>query len=125
MAAIPNIEQLKEACGFERLQDCFKFLFVQQRAELEVFIQQIGQKCDELRTTAENLQHLTQETETFGPFDEVAGDVLESLNEMADRDRRILDGLVGVLDIAREGRAEKDHHIFVMDLHGKVVCVML
>ena len=40
------------------------------------------------------------------------------MNETADRERRMLDGLAVVLDIARDGRDEKDHHITVMDLHG-------
>lgn len=53
MAFPLNFEQLKEAYGSNKLQHCFKFLFVQEETVNESFIMKIGEKCGDLRREIE------------------------------------------------------------------------
>ncbi|PWA36476.1 hypothetical protein CTI12_AA599580 [Artemisia annua] len=118
MGARPNIDSLKVACGSNQLQHCFKYLFVQEWRENEDLIIYIGQKCDELDTNIQRRDELIQEGQSFGLFHEVAPDAVECMVETQQRDREILAALVGVLDLAREGRVEKQRHVGLMDLKG-------
>ncbi|PWA72556.1 hypothetical protein CTI12_AA216170 [Artemisia annua] len=118
MGARPNIDHLKESCGSNQLQDCFKYLFVQEWRENEDFIRYIGQKCANLEANIERRAQLIQEGESFGPFHNVALDAVECMGETQQREQDILAALMGVLDLAREGRTEKEHHVGLMVLKG-------
>ena len=118
MGARPNIDHLKEACGSNQLQHCFKYLFVQEWRENEDLIRYIGQKCANLEGSIERRAQLIQEAESFSPFDNVAPDAAECMVETQQREQDILAALIGVLDLAREGRAEKERYVGLMDLKG-------
>lgn len=116
MGGRPNIDQLKQACGSNQLQHCFKYLFVQEWKENEALIMYIGQKCDDLETKIQRRDELIEEGQSFGLFHDVASDVVKCMTETQLRDRQILAALVGVLDLAHEGRTEKERHVGLMDL---------
>ena len=118
MGARPNIEQLKESCGSSELHHCFKYLFVQEWRENEDLIRFIGQKCANLEGNIERREQLMQEGESFGPFHNVAPDAVDCMVETQQRDQDILAALAAVLDLAREGRTEKERHVGLMDLKG-------
>ena len=61
---------------------------------------------------------LMQEGKSFGHFHDVAPDVVQCMAETQQRDQDILAALIGVLDLAREGRTEKKHLVGLMDLKG-------
>ncbi|PWA94175.1 hypothetical protein CTI12_AA060960 [Artemisia annua] len=114
----PNIDHLKELCGSNQLQHCFKYLFVQEWRENENFIRYIGDKCANLEASIKRRAQLMQEGESFGPFHDVAPDAVECMAETQEREQDMLAALMGVLDLAREGRTEKEHHVGLMDLKG-------
>ncbi|PWA69033.1 hypothetical protein CTI12_AA290480 [Artemisia annua] len=118
MGVRPNIEQLKELCGSNQLQHCFKYLFVQEWRENEELIRYVGQKCANLEASIERRAQLMEEGESFGPFHDVAPDAVECMAVTQQREQRMLAALRGVLEVAREGRIEKEHHVGLMDLKG-------
>ncbi|PWA73436.1 hypothetical protein CTI12_AA261270 [Artemisia annua] len=118
MGARPNIDHLKESCGSNQLQHCFKYLFVQEWRANEDFITYIGQKCADLEANIQIRALLIQESESFGPFHNVAPDAVECMGETQQRDQDMLVALIGILDLAREGRTEKERHVGLMDLKG-------
>ncbi|PWA40376.1 hypothetical protein CTI12_AA563120 [Artemisia annua] len=79
MGARPNIDHLKESCGSNQLQHCFKYLFVQEWRENEDLIRYIGQKCADLGANIQRRAQLIQEGESFGLFDNVAPDAVECM----------------------------------------------
>ncbi|PWA52555.1 hypothetical protein CTI12_AA452760 [Artemisia annua] len=118
MVARPNIDHLKELCGSNQLQHCFKYLFVQEWRENEDLIRYIGEKCANLEASIERRAQLMQEGESFGPFHDVALDAVECMAVTQQREQHMLVALRGVLELAREGRTEKEHHVGLMDLKG-------
>ncbi|PWA44853.1 ATP-citrate synthase beta chain protein 2 [Artemisia annua] len=98
----------------------------------EDFITYIGQKCADLEANIQRRALLIQESESFGPFHNVAPDAVECMGETQQRDQDMLAALIGILDLAREGRTEKERHVGLMDLKGafsfggggKVSCLM-
>ncbi|PWA84136.1 hypothetical protein CTI12_AA161690 [Artemisia annua] len=118
MGARANIDHLKELCGSNQLQHCFKYLFVQEWREIEDLIRYIGQKCASLEGNIERRAQLIQEGESFGPFHDVAPDAVECMGETQQREQDILAALMCVLDMAREGRTEEERHVGLMDLKG-------
>ena len=116
MGQRPNIDQLKWECGSNQLKHCFKYLFVQEWNENEALIIYVGQKCADLETKIERRDELIQEAQSFGPFHDVATDGADCMIQTQQRERDILGALIGVLDLAREGRAEKEQHVGLMDL---------
>ncbi|PWA79870.1 hypothetical protein CTI12_AA202340 [Artemisia annua] len=89
-----------------------------RRRENEDLIRYIGQKCANLEANIERREQLIQEGECFGPFHDVAPDAVECMGETQQREQDILAALMGVLDLAREGRTEKERHVGLMDLKG-------
>ncbi|PWA47847.1 hypothetical protein CTI12_AA432450 [Artemisia annua] len=118
MGARPNIDHLKELCGSNQLQHCFKYLFVQEWRENEDFIRYIAEKCAILEANIERGAQIMQEAESFGPFHDMAPDAVDCMVVTQQREQDMLAALMGVLDLAREGRTEKEHHVGLMDLKG-------
>ncbi|PWA51778.1 hypothetical protein CTI12_AA460800 [Artemisia annua] len=118
MGARPNIDHLKESCGSNQLQHCFKYLFVQEWRENEDLIRYIGEKCANLEAKIERRVQLMQEAESFGPFHDVAPDAVQCMVVTQQREQDMLAALMDVLDLAREGRTEKEYHVGLMDLKG-------
>ncbi|PWA34463.1 hypothetical protein CTI12_AA618900 [Artemisia annua] len=118
MGARPNIDHLKESCGSNQLQHCFKYLFVQEWRANEDFISYIGQKFADVEAKIQRKALLIQESESFGPFRNVAPDAVECMGETQQREQDMLAALISILDLAREGRTEKERHVGLMDLKG-------
>ncbi|PWA90671.1 hypothetical protein CTI12_AA098610 [Artemisia annua] len=116
MGARPNIHRLKQECGSNHLSQCFKYVFVQEWNENEALIMYVSQKCADLETKIGRRDELIQEAQSFGPFHDVATAGVDCMVQTQQRDRDILAALIGVLDLAREGRGEKEQHVGLMDL---------
>ncbi|PWA40392.1 reverse transcriptase domain-containing protein [Artemisia annua] len=84
----------------------------------EDFISYIGHKCADLEAKIQRRALLIQESESFGPFHNVAPDAAECMGETQQREQDMLAALLGILDLAREGRTEKERHVGLMDLKG-------
>ncbi|PWA60409.1 hypothetical protein CTI12_AA381920 [Artemisia annua] len=103
------------------LELCFSSLLPMSFQEWRVnedFITYIGQKCADLEASIQRRASLIQESQSFGPFHDVAPDAVECMVETQQREQDMLAALVGVLDLAREGRTEKERHVGLMDLKG-------
>ena len=116
MGGRPNINHLKQQCGSNQLKHCFKYLFVQEWNDNEGLITYVAQKCAELEEKIATRDELIQEAESFGPFHDVATDAADCMVQSQQRDQDILAALHVVLNLAREGRVEKQQHVGLMDL---------
>ena len=117
MVSTPNFNQLKAVCGSHELKHCFKALFVQEDSDNERLITKIVESCDELRAKIGKFVNLIQKAQTFIEFDVGTSVGLECLMKAHVTNGLVLQALVGVLDVAREGKAEKRRHGMVMEVH--------
>lgn len=119
MVSTPNFEELKEACGSNRLEHCFRFLFMQEASENEGFIRLLDEKCDDVRHRMQKRRELINEGQKgFSVFDPVSGDGLQCMQEAQYTDGQILAALMHVLDLAREAMDEKHTHVEKMEQYG-------
>ena len=111
MAATPNLNEIKEACGSNDLADCYKFLFSHNKADDLGFLARMGQERDQLVAIMEKREQDMNESDSFGPFHEVATDVHDCLFEMQMADRSKLELLTELLVVSREAAQAKDGFI--------------
>ena len=81
MVSIPKFKQLKELCGSYEIKDCFKFLFVQEDNENEVFITKVSEWCNGMREKILKFADLIEEGNAFSSLDVAACDGMECLME--------------------------------------------
>ena len=115
MSSTPNFDEVKEACNSDRLEHCFRFLFMKDLRENDAFISLIDEECDDVRQRMQHRRRLLQEGRAFSPFDPVSGDGLECMRQAQNKDGEILAALMVVLDLAREAREQKHEHVTMME----------
>lgn len=118
MSYTPNFDELKEACNSNRLEHCFRYLFMQEAEENEGFIVLLREECDTVRSRMQKRRQLLEEGQRFSPFDPVAGDGLKCMQDAQYKDGHILAALNVVLDYALEARDEKAEHVTTMEQYG-------
>ncbi|PWA62147.1 hypothetical protein CTI12_AA233020 [Artemisia annua] len=110
-ASTPKFQQLKQMVESDDLFDVFNLLFSQQYTEIDGLIMLLGQERDHLAKEIRRLEKLIEEGERFCPFHDEGDDVLKFMKETLETDKKILAGLIRVIDLARVGREEKKHHL--------------
>lgn len=118
MSSTPNFDELKKDCNSDRLEHCYRFLFMQEAAENEGFITLIDEECDDARRRMQKRRLLLQEATTFSLFNSVSVDGQLCMREAQNKDSQILAALIGVLDLAREAREERRRHVVTMEKYG-------
>ena len=118
MAFTPNFDELKEQCNSNRLEHCFRFLFMQEASHNDGFITFLEEECEEVRRRMRQQRALLQEGKRLSPFDPVSVDGLQCIKEALYKDGQLLAALVVVLDLARDARDEKRAHVSVMEQYG-------
>ncbi|PWA77498.1 hypothetical protein CTI12_AA223190 [Artemisia annua] len=66
MAATPNLNEIKEACGSNDLVDCYKFLFGHNKADELGFLARMGLERDQLVATVDKREQNMNEADSFG-----------------------------------------------------------
>ncbi|PWA46277.1 hypothetical protein CTI12_AA514350 [Artemisia annua] len=116
--ATPLINELKEASGSDKLNKCFKFLFIQDHTEEEAFIRWVGEKCNEVKRKIDiGDQRMAEVLSLNDDEEEAAGDTYECLRQKQVRNRRRLEALRGILFKIREGLTENERHMTIMDFY--------
>ena len=118
MAMTPTIDQLKVDCNSNRTEHCFRFLFMQDAAEAEMFVTRLEVECEAVRSRMLKYRRLLQEGRWLSPFDVAADDALRCTSEGQYKDGLILNALNVVLELAREAREERREHVPTMEQHG-------
>ena len=72
MSLTPNFDELKEACGSDKLNHALRLLFLHEEADNEGLITLLSQKCDDVRGRIGKKRGLLQEGGTFSRSDPVA-----------------------------------------------------
>ena len=86
MAGTPNFDQLKVACNSNRLEHCFRFLFMEDAAVNERFVSVLEKEYEVVRCRLYKYQQLIQEGRRFSPFDVAVGDGLRCMREAQYKD---------------------------------------
>ena len=118
MSSTPNFDELKNDCNSDRLEHCYRFLFMQEAAENDGFITLIDEECDDVRRRMQKRQFLLQEARAFSLFNSVSIDGQLCMREAQNKDGQILAALIAVLDLAREAREERRRHVSTMEKYG-------
>ncbi|PWA79850.1 hypothetical protein CTI12_AA201060 [Artemisia annua] len=111
MSCTPTFQELRKVADSDDLQDVFHLLFSQDFTENEGLITVLEQKRDDFLMKIECFKKLIVEGESFCPFHEGGDMSLEFMKETLERDKKMVAGLISVLDLAREGRNEKKRHL--------------
>ena len=120
MSGSPNLDELKDLCGSDKLHKCLKFLFSQEIPLNEVMIQCLAEKRDELRINVEKRADQVDEVLTIN-FDEeeAAEDGYESLHEVQVMERRLLESLSAIVVDLRALVSKKEEAIADMDYYDQ------
>ena len=110
-ASTPKFQQLKQIAESDDLDDVFLLLFSQQYTEIDGLITLLGQKRDHLAKEIRHLEKLIEEGERFCPFHDERADGLRFMKETLATNKKILASLIGLMNLVREGREEKQHHL--------------
>lgn len=86
MGSTPNFEELKKACGSDKLNDAFRLLFLHEEADNEGLIMLLTEKCDDEPAKIGKKRELLQEGESFSLFDLVVVNGLQCLQEAQSKD---------------------------------------
>ncbi|PWA71337.1 hypothetical protein CTI12_AA281820 [Artemisia annua] len=111
MAKTPNFQELKKAADSNNLEDVFHLLFTQQYTENEGLIMMLGKMRGNLTEKIKGLEKLIEEGEGFCVFHDEGDTGLHFMKETLERDKKVLAALIGVMDLACEGREEKKFHL--------------
>lgn len=118
MSSTPMLDQLKFACNSDRTEHCFRFLFMQDAGQTELFIARLEAECEVVRNRMLKYQRLLQEGRSLSRFDTAADDGLRCTSEGQYKDGLILNALNDLLELAREAREERLGHVSTMEQHG-------
>ena len=118
MASTSSFDQLKVACNSNRLEHCFRFLFMEELAKNESFITVLEAQYEAVRQRMVKHRNLLQEGRSFSCFNPVTVDGLRCTSEGQYKDGLILNTLLVVLELAREAREEKRAYVSVMEQYG-------
>jgi hypothetical protein len=108
----PNFQRLKVAAGSNEVDDCLHVAFTQYHTENDQLLRVLGEKRDELNAKVKWLEDLVEEGKGFLPLHEDGEIGLERLEVTLKRERKVLAGLIKVIDSARKGREEKKINLF-------------
>ncbi|PWA74563.1 hypothetical protein CTI12_AA250610 [Artemisia annua] len=112
LAHTPNFQKLKFAAGSNDVDDCLHLVFSQDYTENDGLLMVLGQKRDQVAAKVKYLEDLVEEREGFLPLHENGDIGLARLKVTLKRERKVLDGLIKVLDVARKGREQKKTNLF-------------
>ena len=112
LAHTPTFQQLKAAADSNEVDDSLHLAFSQDYTENDGLLMVLGEKRDALLGKIQWLEHLVEEGERFLPFHETGDIGLARLKVTLKRERKVLDGLIKVMDLARKGREEKKVNLF-------------
>lgn len=118
MSATPTLDQIKFACNSDRTEHCFRFLFMQDGVQIDLFIARLEAECEVVRMRMVKYRHLIQEGRLLSRFDTAAADGLRCTSEGQYKDGLMLNALNDLLELAREAREERLGHVSTMEQHG-------
>ena len=118
MGSTPTIDQLKVDCNSNRTEHGFRYLFMQDETEAEMFVTRLEVEREAVRSRMLKYQRLLHEGRWMSPFDVAADDALRCTREGHYKDGLILTALNAVLEVAREARQEKHRHVITMERYG-------
>ena len=118
MPATPTLDQMKFACNSDRTEHCFRFLFMQDSAQTELFIARLEAECDAVCTRMLKYRRVIQEGRSLSRFDTAADDGIRCTLEAQYKDGLILNALNDLLELAREAREERLGHVSTIEQHG-------
>ena len=120
MSGSPNLNELKDMCGFDKLHKCIKFLFSQEIPLNEIMIQCLGEKRDELRISVDKrTERMVEVLELDFDEEEAADDGYESLHEVQVIERRLLESLSAIVVDLRALVSKKQEAIADMDYYDQ------
>lgn len=120
MSGSPNLDELKDLCGSDKLHKCFKFIFSQEIPLNEVMIQCLGEKRDELRISVDKrTKRMAEVLDLNFDEEEAAADGYESLEEVQVMERRLLESLSAILVDLRALVSKKEEAIADMDYYDQ------
>lgn len=114
MSLTPKFDELKEACGSDKLHHALRLLFLHEEAYNEGLILLLSEECDDLRARI-GKRELLQEGGSFSRFDPVAVNGIQCLQEAQSKDFQLLAALVVLLGLVHETRVEKRRHVVTME----------
>lgn len=115
MAATPQLDEYKKACGSDKLNHALRVLFLHEEADNEGIILLLVEKCDDVRARIATKRALLEEVGNFSPSDIAVGSGLQCLQEAQNKDFQLL---VAALDLASEARIEKRRHVVTMEQYN-------
>lgn len=118
MSQTPNFDELKVECNSNRLEHCYRYMFMQEEDENESFIALMYEECEVVRRRMQRRRELLDEGQTFSPFCRVSGNGLQGMTESQYTDGLILAALTRVLELACGARDEKRRHVATMERYG-------
>ncbi|PWA35226.1 hypothetical protein CTI12_AA611540 [Artemisia annua] len=110
-ASTLKFQELKQMAGSNDFNDIFLLLFSQQYTEIDGLTMLLGQRRDQLAKEIRHLEKLVEKGERFCPFHDEGDDGLTFMKETLEIDKKLLASLIGLMDLAREGREKKKHHL--------------
>ncbi|PWA66003.1 hypothetical protein CTI12_AA333770 [Artemisia annua] len=103
-ACTPKFQQLRQLAESDDLDDVFYLLFSQQYTKNKGLIMLLGERRDHLAKEIRRLEKLAEEGENFCPFHDEGVDGLRFMKETLERNKKLLAGLIGLIDLTCEGR---------------------
>ena len=112
LARTPSFQKLKGAAGSDDVDDCLHIVFSQDYVQNDQLLMALGEQRDLLVAKVKWLEDLVEEGEGFLPFHENGDIGLDRLKETVEREKKVLAGLINLMDLARKGREEKKVNLF-------------
>ena len=112
LARTPNFQKLKAEANSNEVDECLNVAFSKDYTENDELLMVLGEKRDKLAVKVKWLEDLVEEGELFLLFHENGDIGLERLKETLEREKKVLAGLIKVMDLAIEGREEKIINLF-------------
>ena len=112
LARTPTFQMLKATANSNEIEDCLHLLFSHDYTENDGLLMVLGEQRDELAAKVKRLESLVKEGECFLPLHEDGDIGLDRLKVTLEREKKVLAGLVAVLDLTREGREDKKVNFF-------------
>ena len=112
LARTPSFQKLKAAAGSDDVDDCLHIVFSQDYVQNDQLLMALGEQRDLLVAKVKWLEDLAEEGEGFLPFHDNGDIGLDSLKETVKRKKKVLAGLIKLMDAARKGREEKKFNLF-------------